>query len=67
MLGNTIFENKIVWTACVAINDHHQKGLKPDQAGCCRMHIEWLAGMIKEQILCIIERGYFLKCASDTN
>jgi hypothetical protein len=60
-LGHTIFQDKVVWSTSVTVNDHQQQGLEPDEVDSSRLDHQWLAGVEEKEILGIVEAIDFLE------
>ena len=65
MLREAILENEIVGSAGVAVNDHQDESLETDQIDRGRVNHQWLAGMIKEQILSVVKGCDLFKVTND--
>jgi hypothetical protein len=60
-LGHTIFQDEVVWSTSVTVNDHQQQGLEPDKVDSSRLYHQWLAGVEEKEILGVVKAIDFLE------
>lgn len=60
-LGHTIFQDEVVWSTSVTVNDHQQQGLEPDKVDSSRLDHQWLAGVEEKEILGVVKAIDFLE------